>query len=69
MVCFRGLAIGSVRMQPQLTYTADPAAFMEGAAHAAYFTDATKVMRERLKRRNKSAREAYRKSIFCRLEL
>jgi hypothetical protein len=50
----------------QLTYTADPAAFMEGAAHTAYFTDTTKVMRERLKRSNKSAREAYRKSIFGR---
>lgn len=46
------------------TYKADPAAFIEGAAHAAYFTEAMRVMRERLKTSNSSAREICRRGIF-----
>jgi hypothetical protein len=49
----------------KVTYKADPAAFIEGAAHAAYFTEAMRVMRERLKRSNSSTTEACRRSIFC----
>jgi hypothetical protein len=48
----------------KVTYIADPAAFMELPAHSAYFTEATKVIRDKAKRRSNNASEICRSVIF-----
>ena len=58
---------GSGRMAARVTYNADPAAWMESAAHAAYLTEATNVTRERPKRSNSSAMATLRSGMVGRL--
>ena len=45
----------------------DPAVLIDTAAHAAYLTEAMKVMRDKAKRKSNSATEACRSCIFWEL--
>lgn len=48
----------------KVTHRADRAAFIETAAHSAYFTEVMKAMRDKAKRRDNRAKDTWLSCIF-----
>jgi hypothetical protein len=48
----------------KVTHRADRAAFIETAAHSAYFTEVMKAMRDKAKRADNKAKDTCPSSIF-----